>query len=196
MQLVNKQNHVLGPADFVHDGLDPFLKLAAVLRAGDHEREVEGNQPFVAQQFGHIAGRNFLGQSLNDGRFANAGFAQKHRIVLCAPAENLNHPFNLVFASDDRVHVPFAGNLGEVAAKGLERGGFYLSFFAAAGGFARGLGFLGFVRRLEVGTQFAENLVPGFLNVHVQILQHHGRHAFALTQQSQQNMFRPHVRVT
>ncbi len=41
VQLVDEKNDVLGALDFVHHGLDALFKLAAILRAGDHEREIK-----------------------------------------------------------------------------------------------------------------------------------------------------------
>ena len=71
---------------------------------------------------GHVAGGDFLGQAFDDGGLADAGLAEQHRIVLGAAAENLDHALDLVLAADDRVHLAFAGDLGQVAAEGFERG--------------------------------------------------------------------------
>ena len=49
VQLVDEQDHVLGPADLVHDRLDALLELAAVLRAGDHHRQVQRDDPPVVR---------------------------------------------------------------------------------------------------------------------------------------------------
>jgi hypothetical protein len=56
VQLVDEQDHVPA-ADLVHDRLDPLLELAAVLRAGDHQRQVQRDHALVAQQFGHVRPR-------------------------------------------------------------------------------------------------------------------------------------------
>ena len=86
MQFVNEQNDVFGAADFVHHGLDAFLELAAIFCAGNHEREVERDYALVAEQFRHVALDDFLRQTLDDGRLANARFAEQHGIVLRAAA--------------------------------------------------------------------------------------------------------------
>ena len=122
VQFVNEQNDVLRAADFVHDGLDALFKLAAILGARDHQREVEGDDALVAQDFRHVAAGDFLRQAFDDGRLAHARFAEQHGIVLGAAAENLDDALDFVFAADDRVHVAFAGDFREVAAKRLERG--------------------------------------------------------------------------
>ena len=50
VQLVDEEDDVLGAADFVHHGLDALLELAAILRARDHQREVERDDFLVAQE--------------------------------------------------------------------------------------------------------------------------------------------------
>ena len=122
VQFVNEKNDVLGAADFVHHGLDALLELAAVFRAGDHQREVERDDAFVAQHFRHVALGDFLRQALDDGGLAHAGFAEQHGIVLRAAAENLDDALDFVLAADDRVQFALAGEFGQVAAKRLERG--------------------------------------------------------------------------
>ena len=75
VQLVDEQDDVLGPADFVHDRLDALLELAAVFGAGDHQGEVERDDALVAQEFRDVAGGDFLGEAFDDGGLADAGFA-------------------------------------------------------------------------------------------------------------------------
>ena len=75
VQLVDEQDDVFRAADLVHDRLDALFELSAVFGAGDHQREVEGDDFFVAQKLRHVAIRDFLGEAFDDGRFANPGFA-------------------------------------------------------------------------------------------------------------------------
>ena len=120
MQLVNEKDDVLGAADFVHDRFDTLLKLAAILCAGDHQREIERDDLLVAQKLRHLAGDDFLGEALGDGGFADAGLTDQDRIVLGAAAKNLDHALDLVGASDDRIELVFLGELREVASKGAQ----------------------------------------------------------------------------
>ncbi len=90
VQLVDEEDRVLGAADLVHHGLDALLELAAVLGAGDHHRQVEHDDAAVAQQLGHVAVDDPLGEALDDGRLADAGLAQEHGVVLRAAAEDLD----------------------------------------------------------------------------------------------------------
>jgi hypothetical protein len=49
VQLVDKEDDVLGATNLVHDRFDPLFELAAILGACDHEREVQSDHFFVAQ---------------------------------------------------------------------------------------------------------------------------------------------------
>ena len=49
-KLVNEEDDVLGAADFVHHRFDALFELAAVFGAGNHQREVESDDAFVAQE--------------------------------------------------------------------------------------------------------------------------------------------------
>ena len=50
----------------------------------------------VAQQLGHVAVDDHLGQALDDGRLADAGLAEQDRVVLGAAAEDLDDALDLV----------------------------------------------------------------------------------------------------
>ena len=76
VQLVDEQDRVLRAADFVHHRLDPLFELAAVLGAGDHHRQVEHDNAAVHQQLGHVAFDDALRKAFDDGRLADARFAQ------------------------------------------------------------------------------------------------------------------------
>ena len=96
VQLVDEQDGVLGPADFVHDRLDAFLELAAVLGAGDHHGQVEHDDALVAQQLGDVAVDDQLGQAFDDGGLADAGLAEQDGVVLGAAAEDLDDALDFV----------------------------------------------------------------------------------------------------
>lgn len=48
VQFVDEQDRVLRTANFVHDRFDSFFKLTAILRAGDHHRQVEHDDAAIA----------------------------------------------------------------------------------------------------------------------------------------------------
>ena len=110
-----------GVGDFLEHGLEPLFELAAILRAGDERAHVERDDPLVAQALGHVAADDPLRQSLDDGRLADAGLADEHRVVLGAAREHLDDAADLIVASDDRIELALARDLGEVAAVALER---------------------------------------------------------------------------
>src|SRR5262249_15057869 len=127
VQLVDEQDRVLGPADLVHDRLDAFLKLAAILGAGDHHGQVKHDDAPVAQQLRDAAVDNGLSESLDDGRLADAGLAEQHRVVLLTAAQDLDDPFNLILPADDRVELALASELGQVAAEAVQSRGLGLA---------------------------------------------------------------------
>jgi hypothetical protein len=131
VQLVDEEDDVLGAAHLVHHRLDALLELAAVLGAGDHHREVQHHEALVLEDLRHLAVDDVLRQALDDGRLADARLAQQHGVVLAAAAEDLDDALDLVLAADDRVEVVLAGQLGEVAAEGVERRGLALGALGA-----------------------------------------------------------------
>ena len=192
VQLVDEQDRVLRPADFVHHRLDPLFELAAVLRAGDHHRQVEHHDPAVEQQLRHVAVDHALGEAFDDGRLADARFAEQHRVVLGAAAEDLDRPFDFVLAADDRVELLLAGQLGEVAAEAVERG----RLAAALAAFAASppssptpprpprsrLG------AFEAVAEQVENFLADFFQLQAEVHEHLGGHAFLLAQQAEQDV--------
>ena len=109
----------------------------------------------------------------------NASLAQQHRIVLGAAAQNLNHPLNFALPADDRVHLALAGDLGQIAAEGLERGGFDFALLLR-GRFLRGFAGSRFILRGEIGIQFLQDLLPGLFDIHIQVLEDPRGNAIAL----------------
>ena len=134
VQLVDEEDDVLRAADLVHHGLDALFKLAAVLRPGDHQREVERDDFLVAQQLRHVAAGDFLREPFDDGGLAHAGFADEHRIVFRAAAEHLDDALDFVLAADDGVDLALLGKLRQVAAKGAQGGRLHFLLAAAVRG--------------------------------------------------------------
>ena len=63
----------------------------------------------VLQALGHVAAHDALGEALDDGGLADAGLADEHRVVLGAPAQDLDDAADLLVAADDRVELARAG---------------------------------------------------------------------------------------
>ncbi len=107
--------------DVVEHGLEPFLELAAVLRARHHRTEVKGDDGLVAQALRDVAGDDALGQALDDRGLADARLADQHRVVLGATAQHLHDATNLVVAPDNRVELAFACTLCQIGRVLLQR---------------------------------------------------------------------------
>ena len=122
VQLVDEQNHLsLRIGDFLEDRLEALLELAAVLRAGDQRTHVERDDRLVLEPFRHVAAHDARRQAFDDGRLADAGFADQHRVVLGTPRQHLDDATDLLVAPDDRIELALAGELGEVATVAFER---------------------------------------------------------------------------
>ena len=122
VQLVDEGDDLApGVGDLLEHRLQPLLELAPVLGAGHHGAEVEGQQALAPQAVGHVALDDAAGQALHDGRLADAGLADEHRVVLGPPGEDLDHPPDLLVAADDRVELAAAGVRGQVPAVLLQR---------------------------------------------------------------------------
>ena len=76
MQLIDEENHIFGATNFIHHGLDSLFKLATIFCPGYHEREIERDDTFIAQQFRHLTGRGFLSQPFDDGGLSNPCFTE------------------------------------------------------------------------------------------------------------------------
>ena len=117
VQLVDEQDDpALGLGDLLQDRLEPLLELAAELGPGDQCAHVQRDHPALLQALGDVAGDDPLGQPLDDRRLAHARLADQDRVVLGPPAEDLDDPADLRIPADDRVDLPLAGQLDEVAA--------------------------------------------------------------------------------
>ena len=117
MQLIDEDDGVLILHQLLHDGLEALFELAAVLGAGDDQREIQRQDALVGQERGHVALGDALRQTFDDGGLAHARLADQHRIVLGAAAEDLHHALQFVIAADERVERVVHGGLGEVAAE-------------------------------------------------------------------------------
>ena len=62
VELVDKQDDIVGAPDFLHHRLEPLLELAAVFRARYDARQVEREHAALQQQVGHVAFDDGLGQ--------------------------------------------------------------------------------------------------------------------------------------
>ena len=120
---------VLG--DVLEHGLQAFLELPTVLRAGQQCRHVQGQHALVLESFRNLAVDDPLRQAFDDGGLAHAGLADEHGVVLGPPLQDLDRTADLVVAADHGVQFALPRALGQV--KGVLLQGFTLPFcFLAA----------------------------------------------------------------
>src|SRR5690606_1569740 len=103
VHLVDEQNRAGLRLQFLHDLLQAFLEIAAIAGAGQQAAHVERIDRGIAQHLRYFAAHDAAGQTLGDRRLAHAGIADIERIVLGAPAEDLDGALDLGFAPDQRI---------------------------------------------------------------------------------------------
>ncbi len=116
VQLVDEEDDLaLGRRDLLQHRLEPVLELAAKLGARHQRAEIERQDALALERFGHVAGRDPLGDAFDDGGLAHAWLADDDRVVLGAAGKHLQSPAHFFVATDDRVELALAGQLGEIA---------------------------------------------------------------------------------
>ena len=122
VQLVNEEDDLpFRFLDLLQNRLEAIFKLAAVLGAGEHGAQVQGDHALVLQNFGYVAGDDALGQAFDDGGLAHAGFTDQHRIVLGAAGEHLHDTADFLVAADHRIELAAARQLVQVLGIALQR---------------------------------------------------------------------------
>ena len=171
VELVDKDDGVLILHQLFHDGLEALFELAAVLGAGDDEREIEGKDTFVGEEAGHFAVGDALGEAFDDGRLADAGFADQNWIIFGAAAQDLDNALQLAVASDEGIELRIHGGLGEVARELSEQTRLTLPLL---------------LRRLFLGH--AGQLVANLRQLQAALLQNLGGEALFFAQQAEEQM--------
>ena len=120
VQLVDEEHHVAGRQDLLHDPLQPFLELAAVLRSRHEGGEIEGEHPLADQHLGHRPVDDLLREPLHDGGLSHARLADEDGIVLRPARQDLDDPLDLLLPPDDRVQLVLPRKGGEVPTELVE----------------------------------------------------------------------------
>ena len=174
VELVDKEDDLTGSAtDLVHDALHALFELAAVLRPRNQTGEVERDHAPVAQRLRDVALDDALRQAFGDRRLADAGLADEGRVVFGATRENLNDALDFVRAPDDRVELVLASQRREVAAVRVERRSLRLTLGSG---------------RLPFCTEQARRLDADLGRIDAQVRENARGNAFALTNQTEQEM--------
>ena len=107
--------------DLLEHGLESLLELSAVLRTGDHGRQVELHEGLVLEQRGHITLDDAARQPFDDRGLSHPRLADEDRIVLRPAHQHLDGPPDLLIPSDDGVESTLACGGREVARVLRER---------------------------------------------------------------------------
>jgi hypothetical protein len=134
-----------------------------------------------SQRLGNVAADDPVGQPLGDGRLADAGLADKGRVVLGATAQDLDDPLDLLLAADDRIELAQPGGLGQVDPELVD-----------GWGLARALGLLGRAGRRRL-RQDADDLVADLVQAHAERLEDAGGDPLALSDQAEKQVLRSDV---
>ena len=122
MDFIDEENDFAMVLQLFDEAPQTFLKLTSVLRACHDGCHIECHDAFVGNHVWHLAPDDALRQSLDEGRFADAGFANQNGIVLLSSGENLRHALYLPAASDDGVQHAVACRLRQVSAEVVDDG--------------------------------------------------------------------------
>jgi hypothetical protein len=179
VQLVDEEDDLAGgAADLVHHALHALFELAAVLRPRDQTGEVERDDALVAQRLRNLVLDDALSEPSAIAVLPTPGLPDQRRVVLRAPAQDLDDALDLGRAADDRVELVLAGELGEVAAVRVERRRLRLAF---------GCG------RLTFGAEQRRRLDAHFGGIDAQVREDARGDAFAFADQPEQQVFRADV---
>src|ERR1700704_6053755 len=105
VQLVDEQHDLAARPDLVEDLLQALLELTAILRARNQGAHVERQHALVLQRLGHVAEVDLLREAFGDRRLAYAGLTDEGRVVLRAPAEDLDHALDLGLTPDHGIEL-------------------------------------------------------------------------------------------
>ena len=105
MDLVDINDGILQLRHAFHDAFDPVLELATILCSGYHRAHIHLVYLGIFESFGHVAFFYPFRQAVDECGLADSGFAHMQRVVLVAPAKDLDGTIEFGFATDKRVMV-------------------------------------------------------------------------------------------
>ena len=121
VQLIDEEDDLaLALLYLVQDALQALLELAAVLCTGHQSAHVQAEHDAVLQVLGNIAPDNTLGQTLGDGRLADARLTDEAGVVLGLTGQDADDVPDLLIAADDGVQLLLAGQIDQILTVLLE----------------------------------------------------------------------------
>ena len=104
MQFVNEQDDsAVTVLDFFQNRLQTFLKFAPVLGSGYQGSHVQGKYGLILKPFRHVPAHDALRQAFHHRRLADAGLADKHRVILRLAGQDADQVADLRVTPDDRI---------------------------------------------------------------------------------------------
>ena len=171
VQLVDEQQDPpLGSFDLLEHGLQSFFELAAELGTRQQCTHVEREHRAGTQSFGDVPAHDSLGQTLGDGRLADAWSADQNRVVLGAAGQRADDLADLLVTADHWIELALPRVRDQIATVLLERsvGGLGIrrgDSLAAAKVLQR------FLDRSRIHTALAQSLGGGFVRLSLEQLE-------------------------
>ena len=103
VDLVDEEDGVRPGFERLDHLLDPLLEIAAVARAGEQRAHIQRVDHRVFEDLWHLVFDDLAGQTLGDGRLADARITHQKRVVLAPAAQHLDAALHLVSAPDQRI---------------------------------------------------------------------------------------------
>src|SRR6266545_1986976 len=116
VDLVDKDDEIWILPQFPDDSFQSLLELAAVLRAGHDQGEVQRQDLLLGQEDRHRAFHDARREAFDDGGLAHTRLPEQDGIVFGAPREDLDDPLDLFLPADQRVEGPAHRELCQVPA--------------------------------------------------------------------------------
>ena len=115
VDFIDEQDNLAFGLDYLVDHrFQSFLKLTFILGTSHQRAHIERIHLFALQVLRHITAHDTLGKSLGNCSLTYTRLTDKHRVVLCAPAKNLEHTTNLLVTAYYRVELALAAALVKV----------------------------------------------------------------------------------
>ena len=115
VQLINEEDDLaLALLHLIQDALQTLLELAAVLCASHQSTHVQAEHGAVFQVLRHIAPDDTLGQTLGDGRLADARLTDEAGVVLRLTGQDADDISDFLVTANDGVQLLLAGQVNEV----------------------------------------------------------------------------------
>ena len=127
-----------------------------------------------------------MGETFDDGSLANSGLTDEHRVIFGTTRKNLHDALHLALATNDRVELFVARQLGEVAAKLIKNlaATFFTRCFFGTDRFT-----FTFAAGTFVSAQKLNDLLANTRQVGSQFDEHLGSDAFALANEPKEDVF-------